>query len=338
MTNDISHDAYAVLLPAFDDADFTEATRSFFGSGGVASLLGSTREEYVSRRMSPERQKAETAEQLLDYGRRARALAGNVLITIDYEIGGVHRLHRHGPQLAHPTDVLNMSDKEIEAFGSAAARAAKLCGINLFLAPIIDLMTGDNAWLQDRTFSLDAETVSRVACAFVRGVQAEGVAATAKHFPGHPGMPADPFDNATVTLKATREELAPNLRCFDAVIAQGVRAIMMGPIPVEAIDPVEPSSSSAKAVKLLKETHGFQGLLISDDLDLPGTLRGRTVPDVAITSLKAGVDLLLLASGPQIDEVVRHIAGAVEKGDLPRETLTRAANKVRKLAHDTTQP
>lgn len=151
MTNDISRDAYAVLLPAFDDAHFTEASTRFFGAGGVASLLGSTREEYVSRRMSPERQKSETAEELLDYGRRARALAGNVLIAIDYEIGGVHRLHRHGPQLAHPTDVLKMSEKEVEAFGSAAARAAKLCGINLFLAPILDLMTSDNAWLQDRT-------------------------------------------------------------------------------------------------------------------------------------------------------------------------------------------
>jgi beta-N-acetylhexosaminidase len=338
MTNDISRDAYAVLLPAFDDADFTEASTRFFGSGGIATLLGSTREEYASRRMSPERQKSETSQQLLDYARRARAIAGNILVAVDYEVGGVHRLHRLGPQLAHPTDVLDMSEKEIEAFGSAAARAAKLCGINLFLAPIIDLVTGSNAWLQDRTFSVDPEIVSQVACAFIRGVQAEGVAATAKHFPGHPDMPADPFDSATVTLTVTLEELAPDLRCFDAVISEDVRAIMMGPIPVDAIDPVEPSSSSAKAVAMLRDAHGFQGLIISDDLDLPGTLRGRTVPEVAVKSLKAGIDLLLLAAGPQIDEVARRIVRAVETGELTQEALARAANKVRGLAADTVQP
>jgi len=330
--NEIYRDAYAVLLPAFGDADFTVDSASFFRSGGVASLLGSTREEYVARRMSPARQRHETREQLTAYANRARALAGDVLIAVDYEIGGVHRLHQFGPQLAHPRDVLEMNDEEIKAFGSEAARAAKLCGVNFFLAPVIDLVTGSNPWLRDRTFSTDADIVGRIASAFIHGVQEEGLVATAKHFPGHPHVPVDPFDSDTAAVTATLEELAPNLRCFDATIAAGVRAIMTGPIPVDAIDPDQPSSSSAKVVDMLRGGHNFKGLIVSDDIDLPGTLRGRTVADVAVASLNAGVDLLLLASGPQVDEVATRIVRSVGDGDLSRDGLARAASAVRSLA------
>ncbi|TIT82367.1 MAG: glycoside hydrolase family 3 protein, partial [Mesorhizobium sp.] len=127
--DDISRDAYAVLLPAFDKVEFTEASTSFFNAGGVASLLGLTREEYVARRMSAARQQSETPLLLLDYHNRARALAGDVLIAIDYELGGIHRLHKLGPQLPHPREVLEMKEIEIEHFGAEAARAARSCGI-----------------------------------------------------------------------------------------------------------------------------------------------------------------------------------------------------------------
>ena len=331
--DDISRDAYAVLLPAFDQANFSDASRLFFEFGGVASLLGSTREEYVARRMSPTRQASETPEQLTAYaGQARRAVAGDVLIAIDYELGGVHRLHRFGPQLSHPRDALEMSEEAVEAFGAEAARAALRCGINFFLAPVIDLVTGSNPWLRDRTISTDADVVGRLASAFIRGVQGQGVVATAKHFPGHPHVPVDPFDSNSVTVTASLEELAPNLRCFDAAISAGVRAIMTGPIPVDAIDSAEPSSTSAKVVAMLRQAHGFRGLIVSDDIDLPGTLRGRTVPDVAVTSLKAGVELLLLAAGPQVDEVASRIVRAVEAGDLQRQALARAAHAVRSLA------
>ncbi|RVC79984.1 glycoside hydrolase family 3 protein, partial [Mesorhizobium sp. M4A.F.Ca.ET.022.05.2.1] len=114
--------------------------------------------------------------------------------------------------------------------------------------------------------------------------------------------------------------------------------IMTGPIPVDAIDPAEPSSTSAKVVAMLRGSHRFQGLIVSDDLDLPGTLRGRTVPETAVASLKAGVDLLLLAGGPQVDDVARHIIASVRAGELAREVVARAASAVRLLAADATRP
>ena len=107
---------------------------------------------------------------------------------------------------------------------------------------------------------------------------------------------------------------------------------MTGPIPVEAVDPLEPSSTSPAVVGMLRWTLGFDGLIVSDDLDLPGTLRGREVADAAVASLRAGVELLLLASGPQVERVASRIVDAVDGGELPLATLQSAAAKVRALA------
>jgi beta-N-acetylhexosaminidase len=330
----VLRDAYAVLLPAYADIVFDEKSRSFFQSGGVAALLGSTRNEYVDRRMSAERIASETPEGFRSYAAQAERLAGPVLIAVDHEIGGVHRLHGLAPLLRHPSAALKMSSEEIETFGRESAAAAAKLGVNLFLAPVLDAVSGPNPWLANRSLSSDPEVVATVTSAFISGVQSGGVAATAKHFPGFRITVEDPFHSETVTVPGSIAELAPGFAPYRAAINVGVKAIMTGPVPVDAIDPDQPASTSRKVVDLLRIELGFTGLIISDDLDLPGTLRGRTVPDVAVESLRAGVELLLLASGPQVDIVADHIARAVETGEIPRETLAIAAEKVRRLAGD----
>jgi beta-N-acetylhexosaminidase len=330
----ISQDAYAVLLPAFANADFTDQSRGFFGNGGVASLLGCSREEYVARRMSSERSATETAAQFREYYERAKACAGPVLIAVDYEIGGVHRLHDLAPQIRHPADAAHMSDEQLRDFGRAAGKAARAMGINYFLAPVVDVVTGPNPWLSDRIIIADPAVVARCAAAFVLGVQSTRVAATAKHFPGHHVTVADPFHSETVSVPGTRADLDPGLHPFRELVAAGVKSIMTGPIPVDAIDPAEPSSTSKIIVDLLRMDFGFKGLVVSDDLDLPGTMRGRKLDEVAIAAVDAGVDLLLLAAGPQVDEVAAALVSAVETGRLRGEKLAAAANAVRSLARD----
>lgn len=336
-TRAVERDAYAVLLPAFDTAYFGDDSFRFFLNGGVASLLGSSRPEYLARRMTAERAARETPALVSNYAIMAQKLAGHVLIAVDHEIGGVHRLHKLAPQLPHPSAALQMSEPEIEGFGHNSALAALKVGVNFFLSPVVDVVTGPNPWLQNRPLSEDPKTVSRVASAFVRGVQFAGVAATAKHFPGHHVASEDPFESATVVVPGTLDDLTPGFMPFRALIRAGVKAVMMGPIPVLAIDPNEPSSTSPIAVRMLREQFEFTGLIVSDDLDLPGTLRGREVADVAVASLLAGVELLLLASGPQIDQVAQRIVTAAKTGELPRATLAAAAAKVRRLAEEATQ-
>lgn len=331
---DIRRDANAVLLPAHSDIVFGEESRVFFQSGGVAVLLGSTRDEYVARRMSAARIAFETPGDFLSYVAQAKSLAGHVLIAVDHEIGGVHRLHDLAPQLVHPTAALDMSSEEVETFGRECATAAAKLGVNLFLAPVLDAVSGVNPWLLNRSLSVDPEVVAVVTSAFISGVQSCRVAATAKHFPGHHVTAEDPFDSESVTVPGTMAELELGFEPYRAAIRVGVKAIMTGPVPVEAIDPSQPASTSRKVVDLLRSEFGFTGLIISDDIDLPGTLRGRTVSDVAVEALRAGVELLLLASGPQVKLVGDRIVQAVEAGEIPEETLAAAAQKIRKLAKD----
>lgn len=331
MHETIIRDAHAVLLPAFDDLSFGEGQADFFRAGGMAGLLGCSRAEYVARRMGPDRVARETADDFLRWRSQAEAIAGDVLVAADYELGGIQRLHRLGPTLGHPSAVRTMSDGQIRAHGRAAGKAALALGVNLVLAPVVDVVTGTNPWLLDRTVSPDATETARAARAYIEGLQEAGVAATAKHFPGYPDLPEDPFVSATTAMTGSAATLAPGLEGFRAAIAAGVKAVMVGPAPVDAIDPAEPASTSAPTVELLRGAFGFGGLVISDDLDMPGTMRGRPLAEVAVLALKAGAQLLLI-DGAKSRAFADAIVAAVDDGRLPAQTVSHAAAAVRELA------
>lgn len=325
------NDAYAVLLPAFAGLELSESVLRYLDKGGVSLLFGENREEYVARSMTVARRSSETAEVFhatVDQARqRARV---PLLIAIDQELGGIERLHDLVPSLPSAAQALDLQSSEIAACSYTVARAARSLGVNLFLAPIVDVVTGENPWLKGRHLGSDEREVSRIACAFVRGVQEAGVAATAKHFPGHPVTKLDPALHEAV-VAASMQDLKPTLDVFRDLIEGGVKAIMAGPALVPAIDPEQPASTSRRTLAFLREELGFQGLIISDDLDAPGILRGRSIAEVAVASIAAGADLLLLSSEAGLDDIAQAIVDAVHKGTIEVERLSDAANRVRAL-------
>jgi beta-N-acetylhexosaminidase len=330
--NDLRRDACSTLLPAFADLRLEEDVLRFLEGGGCSILLGESREEYLGRGMSPARRATETADAFVQVAELARERAGcEVLVAVDQELGGIQRLHRLAPALPSAAEAAQLPPEEITSRSRATAEAARRLGVNLFLAPIVDVVVGANPWLSGRHLGPDPEVVRRVVRAYVRGVQAAGVAATAKHFPGHPVTELDPALHEAV-VGGTKNELARSLSVFRDVVADGVRAVMTGPALVPALDPVEPASTSPRTVAHLRETLGFQGLVISDDLDAPGILRGRPIAEVAVASLAAGADLLLVSAGSGLDRLADAIARAVSEGRLSRERLASAAGRVRRLA------
>lgn len=330
--NDLIRDAHAVLLPAFGGLELDDVVLRYLDNGGVSLLLGENREEYVARAMCDERRASESGAQFESIAQLARRRAGaGIIVAIDQELGGIQRLHRLAPSLPDFETARGTSTDEIARQSAEVAKAARALGVNLFLAPIVDVVSGINPWLERRNLGVDPAEVSRIACAFVRGVQSVGVAATAKHFPGHPVTRLDPaLDEAIVD--GTLDELKPGFGVFKDVIGAGVRAVMSGPALVPAVDADEPSSTSRDTLSLLRGQFGFRGLIISDDLDVPGILRGRTVEAVAVASLIAGADLLLVSSQAGIDTIVRTIVDAVKGGTLAQERLANAAQRVRSLA------
>jgi len=332
MSSELHRAAYSVLLPAFGDLQLDDNVRRYLSRGGVSLLLGETRDEYVGRDMSPARKAAESQADFINIVQEAAALAGApVLIAVDQELGGIERLHHLVPAVASRAQLQGLSAQDIEQRCFEMATVARGLGVNLFLAPIVDVVTGANPWLLNRHLGADPVEVSRVSCAFIRGVQRAGVIATAKHFPGHYVTEHDPAI-AEATVPGPLELLHNNLEVFKEVIATGVKAVMPGPALFPAIDPDHSASTSSKVIGVLRDTLGFGGLIISDDLDAVSILRGNAITDTAVASLVAGAHLLLVSSESGLDAIADAIVVAVQEGILERQVLLDAATKVRQLA------
>jgi beta-N-acetylhexosaminidase len=332
----VLRDAHAVFLPAIDEATIPSYISDLLAAGGTSVLLGESREEYVAREMSAERRLAETGEWFSEMTSEIRDRAGGkALVAIDQELGGIQRLHDLATALPSPAEAVSADEWSIKTAATGLAEECSALGVNVVLSPIVDVVTGSNPWLEARTVSSDASTVSRVATAFVHGLQSSGrVAATAKHFPGHPVVALDPAVHEASRVEATRSELEPSLDVFRDVIDAGVRVIMTGPTLVPGFDSDRASSRSVATVHFLRTDLGFGGVVLSDDLDAPGILRGSSLDQAAIEALAAGIDWLLVAGTPNLPNLVAAVAKAVSMERLSSARLHAAAQAVRTLTGD----
>lgn len=324
--------ARSVLMPAIAGLTLDDPVRRHLQAGGVSVLLGETRDEYLTRSMSFERRRAETHAQFSAIAREAAVrAAAPVLIAVDQELGGIQRLHGLVPGMPAAAQLTSMSSADIEARCYEMASAARVMGVNLFLAPIVDVVTGVNPWLHQRHLGPDPVEVARIACAFIRGVQRAGVIATAKHFPGHYQVEQDPAV-AEASVPDNAAALGNGLDVFRQVIAAGVGAIMPGPAVFPALDPHQSASTSAAVIGLLRDALGFDGLIVSDDLDAVSILRGNSIADAAIAALNAGAHLLLVSAEAGLDDIAQALVDAVSNGRLAAGQLLAAAQKVRDQA------
>lgn len=334
MTSDrgrIEADVKATVLPVIADR-IDDSTAAFLRGGGRAVLLGESREEYVSRRMTPERESGETQAAIRALTDAARELAGApVLVAVDQELGGIQRLHRLVPELPSAELAHWMSAADLLAASARTAAAMKPLGVNLNLAPILDVMTGSNPWLDGRHLGDNPEAVSRIGAAFIEGMQAEGVAAAAKHFPGSRGLTTDPALDASVIPRSRPDDI-DDLVPFRGAIAAGVKAVMMGPAVVPSIDPDAPASLSPAAHALLRDQLGFDGLIVSDDLDSASIIGAGTLAEAGERALSAGADLLLIAGGDTLGGFCADLTDAVLDGRVSHERVGEAAARVRALA------
>lgn len=324
-------DARAVLLPAFDSLDFADVMEPFLEQGGYAVLIGETREEYVARTMSETRLSTETASLFRGAIERLLAQCPDLIVAVDQEMGGIQRLQGLVPPLPTLREASSLTDQAVADCCFRTASGARELGVTMFLAPIADVAGAQNPWLCNRQMGTDAATVAKLVKAFVTGVQKAGVSAVTKHFPGFDHLTGDPA-LVDVSLHTTLERILQNALPFRAAIEAGTRAIMTGPAPVAAIDAENAASTSPAVVGWLRQQFGFQGLVVSDDLDAPATMRGRSLLDTAVASINAGADLLLVGGGPHLSDLSEGIAAAARTGEVSAERLSDAANRVRRHA------
>ena len=261
-------------------------------------------------------------------------------IAIDAEGGYVNRLkERYGfrTQLPSHQALGAGSAAETEAMAGAAAAQLQELGINWNLAPVVDVNIFPDSpaighW--ERSFSEDPEQVTAHAAAFVRAHRDEGIISTLKHFPGHGSAVGDTHLGVTdVTDSFVHDaELAP----YRQLIHDGYDdAIMTAHIVNRDLDPsARPASLSYPIVtKLLREELGFEGVIVSDDMQMGAIVAEYSLEAAAVEAIKAGVDVILIANQnaydlDQIHRIKAAIIAAVEQGEISRERIDQSVQRI----------
>jgi beta-N-acetylhexosaminidase len=276
----------------------------------------------------------DSPEQLASLTAQLHSVAPDVLVATDEEGGDVTRLHRrHGSP--HPGNAALGAVDDV-ALTEAVARSIGVelfaAGIDLNTAPVVDVNSNPaNPVIGVRSFGASPALVARHATAYVAGLQSAGVGACAKHFPGHGDTAVDShlgLPTVTAPLDVLRSrELVP----FAAAVAAGSLAVMTSHVLLPAIDPLLPATLSPAVVAVLRDDLGFDGLLVSDALDMKGASAGRGEPAAAVLALAAGCDLLCLGAEKDAelhDAIVSAVVDAVRSGALAEARLVEATERV----------
>lgn len=315
----------AVLLPGFVGTSLPEwvAERLRGGLAGVC-LYG---ENVVS------------AEQLRALVAEVRAAKPDALVAIDEEGGDVTRLH-YVDGSPYPGAALlgRLDDIELTAaVGAAVAGELRGIGVDLNLAPVADVNSDPrNPVIGVRSFGADPDLASRHVAAFTRAHEAAGVATSVKHFPGHGDTAADSHLALPVVDASLDVLRARDLPPFRAAVEAGARTVMTSHILLPQVDAGGPATFSPRVLgDLLRGELGFDGVIVSDALDMAGASGEIGIPRAAVRALAAGCDLLCLGTGgsaQQLDEIRDAVVGAIADGTLDAARLANADNRVAALA------
>ncbi|GAA5195516.1 glycoside hydrolase family 3 N-terminal domain-containing protein [Rugosimonospora acidiphila] len=282
----------------------------------------------------------ESREQVAALTAVLRSTNPDVIVGIDEEAGDVTRLEaRTGSSRPGNWALGVVDDPDLtSAVARDVGRDLAEAGVTLNYAPDADVNSNpDNPVIGVRSFGADPDLVARHTAAWITGQQSAGVAACAKHFPGHGDTSADSH-HLIPLITAGREELE---RCelvpFRAAIAAGARAVMTGHLLVPAIDEDLPATLSRRVMTdLLRGELGFTGLVVTDGIEMRALTGPYGLAGAAVRALAAGVDAVCVG-GDHADErtatALRDaIVDAVVDGRLPEQRLVEAAGRVAELA------
>ena len=220
----------------------------------------------------------------------------------------------------------------IKKFGKHLGQHAKRIGIHVNFAPVIDInVNPENPIIGNRSFGENKENVTEKAIAFIQGMQGEGVLANGKHFPGHGDTASDSHHTLPLLnfdlARLDSIELYPYKKTFDV----GLASVMTAHLNMPSLEPVVnlPTSLSKNVVtNLLQEQLGFEGLIITDGLNMKGAANYATSAEVDLAAFQAGNDLLLI---PQdVPASIALIKKALETKTLTRERLNYSVRKILK--------
>ena len=277
-----------LVFAGFDGASPPEPLLRLVSAGRLGGVV------LFSRNVESPEQLRELVVRLHDAAPRGSPL----VVGVDQEGGRVQRLRdpwTEWPALRAVGELDRV--EETRRFGEALARELADLGVDLDFAPCVDVDTHpDNPVIGDRSLGADAERVARHGAALVEALQGAGVAACAKHFPGHGDTTVDSHVALPRVPHGLERLRAVELVPFRAAVRAGVASVMTAHLLVPALDPDRPATLSPRVLELLRGELGFRGLLFSDDLEM-GAVAGLGSPaELAEGAILAGVDAVLFCS------------------------------------------
>jgi len=282
-------------------AEFS-ATMNGYGVGGVCFFVGTAERQAPMTRL---------------FQREARV---PLLVCIDGEWGlGMRLKDMYSFPKNASFGLLNQEeDSIVYRMGAEIGRQCRMMGIHINFAPVVDINSNPkNPVIGTRSFGTDRERVSQLGIMYALGQQSQGVMAVAKHFPGHGDTDADSHFELPV-INHTRAYIDTiDTYPFKRLIDAGVGGVMVAHLQINALDSTRPSSLSPIVVDgLLRREMGFDGLIITDGIDMKGVTNTYKDGDAELAALLAGNDIILLP--PDVPQSIAKIKEAAEKNDSVR--------------------
>ena len=253
-----------------------------------------------------------------------------LLITIDAEWGLGMRLDSAYSFPKQMTLGAMQNDTLVFEMGKSIAGQCKRLGIQMNFAPVIDMNSNPkNPVINFRSFGEDPENVARKGVAYIKGHQSVGVIATAKHFPGHGDTGSDSHYTLPILDHSIEEIDSTDLYPFKKAIEANVGGVMIAHLFIPAIDNGKnmATSLSPKAVEeILKAKLGFEGLSVTDALDMKGVTNYHKSGDIEVMALAAGNDILLLPL--DIPKAILKIKKAIKRGKVDEDAFVESCKKI----------
>jgi beta-N-acetylhexosaminidase len=255
-----------------------------------------------------------------------------ISLGLDQEGGKVARLRQGFSALPAMRAVGETGKPELaRELGALIGRELRAVGFDLNYAPVLDIDTNpDNPVIGSRSFGRRPELVSEFGLALAAGLESAGVAACGKHFPGHGDTSQDSHLQLPRLPHSLERLQQVELRPFAAAVAANIPALMTAHVIFEPLDPVYPATMSRAVLHgLLRQQMRYDGLVITDDLEMRAIADHYSIEEAVVRGLNAGVDQFLCCHTAELAQrAIEAVVHAVERGTVSRETLTSANRRI----------
>ena len=243
----------------------------------------------------------------------------------DYSSSSANSVHSGAPSMSE----IGRKDDSTNAYeaGKSIGSLMSAYGLNLDLAPVADVLSGNSTGIGDRTFGTDVQTVSDMALEVIRGIQEEDVNAAMKYFPGY-GAASSNLSGFPVINSSLDELKKKEFLPYSNAIAQGLDFVMVGHISVPNVTGDDtPASLSEKMIsEVLRKDLGFKGIVMTDYLNDRTIVKNYSAADAAVKAIQAGADLLL--EPDDLDAAYEGVLKAVKKGDITEDRLDESIYRI----------